>query len=327
MPDFALMRTIVVDPEHPDIDLLQPAADTIRAGGLVAFPTETVYGLGALALDPVAAARIFTAKGRPSDDPLIVHVRPHWHLELLLADLSSVIRDLVAEHWPGPLTVVGPKQPTVPDIVTAGRPTVAVRAPSHPVAVMLLDLVGEPIAAPSANRFSHVSPTTAAHVAADLADSIDVLVDAGPTPIGIESTIVTVVDGEVMVLRPGSVQIAGARYDAYATSSAAPGRMETHYAPRSPTRVLEAKGRIPESVDPGIFIGFDDSIPSPGGWRSVSLGDRQDVDNVARNLYAVLREVDHHGPPMIVIECTGLTGVGQAIDDRIRRSAGGQTVN
>ncbi len=326
MPDFAPMRTIVVDPEHPDIELLQPAADTIRAGGLVAFPTETVYGLGALALDPVAAAKIFTAKGRPSNDPLIVHVRPHWDLELLFANVSTVIRELVAEHWPGPLTVVGPKQSAVPDIVTAGRPTVAVRAPSHPVAVMLLDLVGEPIAAPSANRFSHVSPTTAAHVAADLGASIDVLVDGGPTPIGIESTIVTVVDGEVMVLRPGTVQIAGAEDAVDAESNAAPGRMETHYAPRSPTRLLEAEGRIPEDVDPGVFIGFDDSAPPPDGWRSVSLGDRQDVDNVARNLYAVLREVDRHHPPMIVVECTGLTGVGRAIDDRVRRSAGGQTV-
>jgi L-threonylcarbamoyladenylate synthase len=327
MPDSEAMRTIVVDPEHPETELLQPAADTIRAGGLVAFPTETVYGLGALAFDPVAVAGIFTAKGRPSEDPLIVHVLPHWNLELLFSDVSTLIRELVAEHWPGPLTVVGPKQPTVPDIVTAGRATVAVRAPSHPVAVMLLDLVGEPIAAPSANRFSHVSPTTAAHVAADLGDSIDVLVDAGSTPIGIESTIVSVVDGEVMVLRPGTAQIAGARYDAHATSSAAPGRMETHYAPHSPTRVLEAKGRISEEVERGVFIGFDDSAPLPGGWRSVSLGDRRDVDNVARILYAVLREVDRHRPPAIVIECTGLTGVGHAIDDRIRRSAGGQTVN
>ncbi len=327
MPDFAPMRTIVVDPERPDTELLQPAADAIRDGGLVAFPTETVYGLGALALDPVAAGRIFTAKGRPSEDPLIVHVRPHWDLELLFSNVSSVIRGLVAEHWPGPLTVVGPKQPAVPDIVTAGRPTVAVRAPSHPVAVMLLDLVGEPIAAPSANRFSHISPTTAAHVVADLGDNIDVLVDGGSTPIGIESTIVTVVDGELMILRPGSVQIAGARYDVHATSSAAPGRMETHYAPRSPTRVLEANGRIPEDALPGTFIGFDDSAPLPGGWRSVSLGARQDLDSVAHSLYSVLREVDRSSPAVIVIECTGLAGVGHAIDDRIRRSAGGQNVN
>jgi L-threonylcarbamoyladenylate synthase len=327
MPDFAHMRTIVVDPEHPEPDLLQPAADTIRAGGLVAFPTETVYGLGALALDAGAAAKIFAAKGRPSDDPLIVHVRPHWDLSLLFSEVSDAMKALTVEHWPGPLTVVGPKQSIVPDVVTAGRPTVAVRAPSHPVAVMLLDLVGAPIAAPSANRFSHISPTTAAHVAADLAETIDVLVDGGPTPIGIESTIVSVVDGEVVVLRPGTAQITGASYDMHSASSAAPGRMETHYAPRAPTRMIEAQAMIPEALDPGVFIGFDDSAPPPDGWRRVSLGDRRDAENVARNLYAVLRDVDRQQPPVIVIECTGLTGVGHAIDDRIRRAAGGQTVN
>ncbi|MFP5330880.1 MAG: L-threonylcarbamoyladenylate synthase, partial [Acidimicrobiia bacterium] len=162
------MRTITVDPEHPDSSDLRPAADALLAGGLVAFPTETVYGLGALALDTVAAARIFAAKGRPADDPLIVHVRPHWDLVRVFAEVDDTMRRLIDTHWPGPLTVVGPKSDAVPDVVTSGRRTVAVRAPSHPVARTLLDLVGEPIAAPSANRFSYVSHTTADHVAADL---------------------------------------------------------------------------------------------------------------------------------------------------------------
>lgn len=318
------MITITVDSTNPDPDALKSAAATLLDGGLVAFPTETVYGLGALALDPLAARRIFEAKGRPSNDPLIVHVRPSWDLSMLFAEVSPTIRTLADTYWPGPLTIVAPKHSGVPDIVTAGRDTVAVRAPRHPVAAMLLDLVGVPLAAPSANRFSYISPTTAGHVEADLGGVIDVLVDGGPTPIGIESTIVGVDGDRLSVLRPGSIQLDGVGVNVTDSPSVAPGRMNRHYSPRTPTVALSDGSRItaPES---GIFIGYDDSSP-PDGWVFVSLGDRHDLGGVARRLYQVLRSADSEQAERIAIEFTGLDGVGTAIDDRIRRAAGGQSV-
>lgn len=321
------MERISVDSEDPDRESLRTAADTLLAGGLVAFPTETVYGLGALALDPVAARKIFEAKGRPSDDPLIVHVRRDWDLSGLFLDVSGAIARLAETYWPGPLTIVAAKHPDVPDVVTAGRDTVAVRAPSHPVAAMLLELVGEPIAAPSANRFSYVSPTTAAHVALDLGDVIDVLVDGGPTPIGIESTIVAVDGDRLSVLRPGSIHLAGVDVDVSQSQSASPGRMEVHYSPSSPTRVLTAGVPLDSRGGAvGVYIGYEDSARPPDGWEFVSLGDRRNLEAVGRRLYGALREVDESQPSVIVIEYTGLEGFGAAIDDRIRRAAGGQSV-
>src|SRR5690606_35348665 len=272
VPHFRPMRTLVVDPQHPDRETLAVAAAVITAGGLVAFPTETVYGLGALALDPVAALRIFAAKGRPADDPLIVHVLAEWDLGRVFADPNDTVRELTSRHWPGPLTVVAEKHPAVPDIVTAGLSTVAVRAPSHPVATLLLELVGAPIAAPSANRFSYVSPTTAAHVAADLGDDIELLVDGGPASIGIESTIVGVEGDRLTLLRPGSVVLEGLEADHAAPVSVAPGRLDVHYSPHTPTRWLEAGGRVP-AEGRGVVIGYDDSPAPPPGWQLVRLGD------------------------------------------------------
>jgi L-threonylcarbamoyladenylate synthase len=318
------MLTITVDARNPDRQKLREAAEVLLAGGLVAFPTETVYGLGALALDPEAVLRIFEAKGRPADDPVIVHVRPEWDLSTVFAEVTEPIRRLVDAYWPGALTIVGPKHPGVPDIVTSGLPTVAVRAPSHPVAAALLELVGVPVAAPSANRFSYVSPTTAIHVASDLGGVIDVLVDGGPTPIGIESTIVRVDGDRLSLLRPGSVVIPGIEIDAHAPSSIAPGRLDVHYSPTTPTRALAAGSPL-RTEGPGVFIGYDDSIPPPSGWRFVSLGDRRDLGAVARRLYEVLRAADAERPLVIAVEFTGVDGLGAALDDRIRRAAGGQS--
>lgn len=318
------MLTLTVDATEPNRQTLRQAADVLLAGGLVAFPTETVYGLGALAMDSAAAARIFEAKGRPADDPLIVHVRPEWDLSTVFAEVTEPIRRLADGHWPGALTIVGPKHSSVPDIVTSGLSTVAVRAPSHPVAAALLDLVGVPVAAPSANRFSYVSPTTAAHVASDLGEVIDVLVDGGPTPIGIESTIVRVDGDRLTLLRPGSVVIAGIESDSQAPSSIAPGRLDVHYSPATPTRALAARSQL-RAEGPGVFIGYADSGPCPDGWKFASLGDRRELESVARRLYEVLRAADAEQAPMIVVEFTGVDGLGAALDDRIRRAAGGQT--
>src|SRR5689334_4056563 len=174
-----MTEVIRVDPESPDVAALKPAADRLRAGGLVAFPTETVYGLGAHAMDPVAVRRVFEAKGRPAHDPLILHLVRIEVLERLVSKIPDAARVLAATFWPGPLTMVLPRAAGVPDEVTAGLETVAVRMPSHPVARALLDLAAVPVAAPSANLFSRPSPTRASHVLDDLSDRIDVLIDGG----------------------------------------------------------------------------------------------------------------------------------------------------
>ncbi len=206
-----LIRLIAVDPHFPDPALIAEAAAVLRGGGLVAFPTETVYGLGADAMNPTAVARIFTAKGRPAEDPIIVHVLGFEALAELAASVPPVAARLASEFWPGPLTLVVPRDPRVPAIVTAGLDSVAVRAPAHPVARALLAAVGGPIAAPSANPFGRTSPTTAAHVVADLGERIDLVLDGGPAEVGVESTVVDCCTDPPVLLRPGGVTIEALR--------------------------------------------------------------------------------------------------------------------
>ncbi len=227
-----------------DAGCIDRAAKTIRAGGLVAFPTETVYGLGANALESAAVKKIFTAKGRPPWDPLIVHVSSREALESIVAKLPVTFDDLFAAFMPGPLTLVLPKNAIVPEVVTAGRDTVAVRFPAHPVAQRLIASSGVPIAAPSANRFQHVSPTTAEHVLADLDGLIEAVLDGGPCPIGVESTVLDLT-AEPRILRQGAVTAeqlkqllgevivvdAGPRQQEEGLLS--PGMMSRHYAPRT----------------------------------------------------------------------------------------------
>ena len=201
-------QVLRIDPAHPDGALLARAAEVIRAGGLVAFPTETVYGLGANALDAVAVGRIYAAKGRDAGDPLIVHLPSAARLPDVARDLPPIVDLLGARFWPGPLTLVVPRAPRVPLSVTAGLPTVAVRVPAHPVARGLLEASGVPLAAPSANTFTRTSATTAAHVQEDLGRRVDLILDGGPAPLGIESTVLQVQgDGTLRLLRPGAVTI------------------------------------------------------------------------------------------------------------------------
>jgi L-threonylcarbamoyladenylate synthase len=198
-------RLVRVDPAVPDPAIIAEAAAIIKRGGLVAFPTETVYGLGANALDARAAEGIFAAKQRSRDDPLIVHLASPDELDAIVSEVPPTARALAARFWPGPLTLVLPKRPIVPDVVTAGLPSVAVRVPSHAVARALLRAAGLPIAAPSANLFTRSSATTAQHVLEDLGDRVDLILDGGPTPFGIESTVVAAGATEVRLLRPGAV--------------------------------------------------------------------------------------------------------------------------
>ncbi len=348
---FCATRRLIVDPERPDAAVIAAAAALLRRGGLVAFPTETVYGLGAHALDAAAVRRIFAAKRRPAYDPLIVHVA-HTRaqpadLAALAQELPEAARALVAHFWPGPLTLVLRRTARVPAVVTAGGPTVAVRAPSHPLALALLRAAALPVAAPSANLFGHTSPTTAQHVWDDLAGRIELLLDGGPTPIGVESTVLDVSGARPTLLRPGGVtqeQIeavvgpierrAPAQPDADAVL-ASPGLLERHYAPRTPMtlvagarrpalaalRVLvqqaQAAGRVP------VLLLYEEDVRllEQTGAALVQLGPEGDLAAVARRLYSALREADALRADLLLAREPVPEGLGAALRDRLRRAA------
>jgi L-threonylcarbamoyladenylate synthase len=286
------------------------AARILESGGLVAVPTETVYGLAARADSAAAVAKIYAAKGRPDFNPLIVHV-PGLAAAERYADFTAAARDLAAAHWPGPLTLVVPRRADagLAEAVTAGLPTIALRAPAHPVMQALLAAVDFPLAAPSANRSGFISPTTAAHVLASLDGRIDMVLDGGATMAGVESTIVAVrADGTVEELRPGPLAI-GARISG-GSSIEAPGQLASHYAPGKPLRLHALAG------EPGEFlIGF-------GAIRGdCTLSASGDLDEAAARLYACLHEGARAPQPRIAVAPVPEEGIGRAINDRLRRAA------
>ncbi|MCS6800923.1 MAG: L-threonylcarbamoyladenylate synthase [Chloroflexota bacterium] len=342
-------RRVRVDPERPDDAVLADAGAVIRRGGLVAFPTETVYGLGANALDEAAVARIFAAKERALSDPVIVHLADPAEIARVAAAVPPAARLLAERFWPGPLTLVLPKQNHVPANVTAGRPTVGVRVPRHPVAQGLIRAAGVPIAAPSANRFTRTSATLAEHVLDDLEGRVDLILDAGPAPIGIESTVVAVDAASVRLLRPGAVsaeEIAAViaplgvelRRGALDPSEA-PGLMKRHYAPRArltvfhgpPDRAVaaalaQAAAAIAAGRRVGALFADDDAPEVPPGLLVERLGPRSDLPAIARHLFAALRRLDRAGVELIVAPTFGETGLGAAIFDRLSRAAEGRVV-
>jgi L-threonylcarbamoyladenylate synthase len=343
---------IRVDADHPDLDALAPAAECLRRGGLVAFPTETVYGLGAHALDGKAVAAIFEAKSRPTTDPLIVHVSGLGEARSLAARWPVEADALAARFWPGPLTLVVPKAAAVPHLATAGLPSVALRCPSHPVALALLRLAGVPVAAPSANLFSRPSPTTADHVLADLDGRIDLLVDAGPTQVGVESTVVDVTGARPVVLRPGGISLEAledALGDAVTTPSIrtapdaalpSPGLLDMHYAPRVPmttyegtldqmARRLAADARRAAALGERLGLLVVDELATvvEGTGDVRRLGPDAERHVVAARLYAALRELDALGVDRILASSVSdARGLGAAIRDRLRRAAAGRVV-
>lgn len=286
------------------------AADVLRMGGLVAVPTETVYGLAARADDAEAVARIYSAKGRPGFNPLIVHVRDIAHAGNY-ARFDPVADALAAQHWPGPLTLVLPRHAGAPlaDAVTAGLPTVALRAPAHPVMRALLEKVEFPLAAPSANRSGFISPTTADHVLASLDGRIDIVLDGGPCLSGVESTIVAVRDGgSVDVLRPGPIDLGVMVRDQGMIE--APGQLASHYAPGKPLR-LNADCAEPDE----FLIGF-------GAMHChANLSEAGDLTEAAARLYACLHQAARAEQPRIAVAPVPDQGVGIAINDRLRRAA------
>ena len=279
---------LAIDPESPEPEIVEQAAAIVRTGGLVAFPTETVYGLGASALDAAAVRRIFEAKRRALDDPVIVHLADAGDVESVAVDVPPAARALATRFWPGPLTLVLPKRDLIPDVATSGLPSVAVRVPSHPVAQALIRTAGVPIAAPSANLFMRTSATTAQHVLEDLDDRVDLILDGGPTPFGIESTVVSVLNGEARLLRPGALtpeavaDVLSALDPPLtltlgpARGAASPGMLARHYSPNASLFLLSGE---PEVVAAGASGGHRSSVgrraprgAAAGGRRRVGPG-------------------------------------------------------
>jgi L-threonylcarbamoyladenylate synthase len=295
--------------------LVSEAAARIRAGELVAFPTETVYGLGANALDAAAVQKIYQLKGRPATSPLIVHVSSIEMAREFVAEWPPLAEELARRWWPGPVTMVLPKKPLIPDIVTAGLPAVGVRMPNHPLALDLIRAAGVPIAAPSANRFTGLSPTTAAHVREAFGETVTVL-DGGPSQVGIESTVVAIANDRLTLLRPGMIALGELEQaTAEAAAHASPGMHPRHYSPRTPLLLVGTPKELPSRM--GAYL-----------WRQVSGIVCRSIhlpDNPAEygaRLYAVLHEVDAEGWPWIGVETPPDTPEWAAIRDRLRRAAG-----
>lgn len=306
-------------------EAIERAAERLRSGGVVAFPTETVYGLGANAFDARAVARIFEIKRRPSFDPLIVHVLDDAMLREVVAAVPNAAAALMAHFWPGPLTIVLPKRAAVPGIVTAGLPTVAVRMPQHPVARALLATTGAPLAAPSANVFGRLSPTRAEHVAAMLGKEVDCILDAGAALFGIESTIVGF-EPTPTLLRPGAIAaeeieaIAGplARPARNAPVSA-PGQLARHYAPATPLRVIEPATVPQERRERSAAVGLRERFAGYAAARVLAADG--DLRAAAAALFEVLHELDALGLERIDVQPVPERGLGTAIMDRLRRAA------
>lgn len=326
----ARVPTLAVDPTHPDPQVIARAAAAIRAGELVAFPTETVYGLGASALDPRAVAQIYAAKGRPEYNPLIVHVLGIEQARALVREWPPSAEALARRFWPGPLTLVLPKRSIVPDLVSAGLPSVGVRAPAHPVARALLDAAELPIAAPSANRFQCISPTTAAHVERSLGPDTALILDGGPTSVGIESTVVALTSPQPTLLRLGGLTAEAiealtgplARPTAIASgvARASPGLDDRHYAPRGQLRVL-ARAELMAAIDDGPGpVGSISFEPAPSGVEHPLVLPNDPAD-YARLLYASLHTLDELGCARILVEAPPDQPAWAAIADRLRRAA------
>jgi L-threonylcarbamoyladenylate synthase len=355
--DGRVTDVLRVDPRYPDPAHIARAADCLRAGGLVAFPTETVYGLGVHALDSAAVRRLFEAKGRPAADPLIVHVLSLDDAEPLVRAVPGTARVLAERFWPGPLTMVMRRAAIVPDEVTAGLDTVAVRVPSHPVARALIAQARLPVAAPSANQFSRPSPTRAEHVLEDLAGRIDLILDGGPTTVGIESTVLDLSRGAPTILRPGAVSaemLGGVLGGVGATgappssgSMRSPGLLEKHYSPRAPLTLYEgsrdavldrmaadARASLGRVARIGVILAEGDAERlGPAAEVSDSrlhirtLGKEDDLDVVAARLYETLRDLDSAGVDAILVRSFAAeSGLGVAVHDRLRRAAAGRVV-
>lgn len=347
-------RVIRVDPRRLDPAAIQTAADVIRHGGLVAFATETVYGLGANAFDAEAVGKIFEAKGRPASDPVIVHIAFPDQLLSVVTEVPEVAAQLAREFWPGPLTIVMRRHSNVPPVVSAGRETVAVRMPDHSVPQALIKAVGVPIAAPSANLFAHPSATSARHVLDDLGGRVELILDSGSTTIGLESTVIDLTSATPTILRPGGVPVETLRKFAPTLEVAAhylrpdsgavavsPGLLKKHYSPKAQMRLFTGPFRqvmsamrqaaymlMAEDKKVGVLVPDEDQrYFADMPVQMVLLGPRADLSQIASNLFAGIRELDKRGVDVILVRGLGNTGLGLAIWDRLMRASEGNVVD
>jgi L-threonylcarbamoyladenylate synthase len=313
-----------------EVETIQQAAEIIKMGGVVAFPTETVYGLGADAFDPIAVARIFEIKNRPFFDPLIVHIADLAEMSRLAIAIPLSAEKLIKRFWPGPLTIVFFKKEEVPDIVTAGLPTVAIRMPRHPIALRLISEARRPIAAPSANLFGYVSPTTAEHVREQLGSRVDLILDGGPCEVGLESTILSFSEGKPRLLRPGGLpleeivsvigEVGTSPVEEEKPSS--PGRLPRHYAPRTPIVIKKWKQNLGayQKKKIGLLAFREVNVSFPFHHVEV-LSPRGDLREAAANLFAAIRRLDALNLDLILAEPVPEVGLGRAIMDRLRRAS------
>ena len=352
-------EVIVIDPSRPEPALIERAATLLHAGEVVVFPTETVYGLGADALQPEAVARIFAAKGRPFHDPLIVHIAAMDTLYELTTTLPTQVEQLTQKFWPGPLTLILPRNPRVPALISAGMATVGVRMPNHPFALALISAVGSPIAAPSANRFMHISPTTAQHALTDLDERVPLILDAGPCVVGVESTVLDLCAEIPTILRPGGVSLEAFRTvlpevqllqrntsehkAEHATDEAqrAPGQMLTHYAPGIPLLLFdgsaeamrsamlrELQQRREQAQEVGVLVADEDVVAfQASGARVFTLGNAAAPEQVAAALFIGLRTLEEAGVQVILCRNFDEHGLGLAIRDRLLRAASGNIIS
>ena len=331
-----MTKILKVDPENPDAEVLSEAARVIRDGGLVVFPTETVYGIGANAFDEKACRKIFIAKGRPQDNPLIVHISSLDMLERVVSKVPERAYRFIDKLWPGPLTLIMEKDPSVPGVVSASLPTVAVRMPSHPVAKLLIELSGCPIAAPSANLSGKPSPTSFDHVKDDMMGRVDVIIDSGETPFGIESTIIDLTKDPPELLRPGPLTVEqiseiseirvheGALGTVSLDKPPSPGMKYRHYAPEKRLILVENIGKMKE-----VLSEFDDPIvicPKEHkymyrNYRVLTLGSLENEYSVAHELFGVLRETDKMEGDVVVVEGFPSRGILFSVMNRLRKAA------
>lgn len=342
------METIILKIDRNKPEGLEPAARILQNGGLVAFPTETVYGLGAVYNNEPALLKVFAVKGRPADNPLILHIYHLDQLSQIISSVSPAADRLIQRFWPGPLTLIFPKKNEVSSIVTANLNSVAVRMPSDPAALELLRLTGIPVAAPSANLSGRPSPTHGEHVVNDLLGKIELIIDAGPCPAGVESTVLSLMGEKPVILRPGTVtreelelvlgksilMASGAEAD----RPQAPGMKYRHYAPEAPVTLFEGKPekivreinrRLTEELNgqKTVVLGTTENIGKYHNEWVLDMGPRERPDIIAGKIYDLLRFCDRLKADIILIEGTTDRGVGAAVINRLRKAAGGNVID
>lgn len=342
------MKTTIIKIDRNQPEGLEEAARILRSGGLVAFPTETVYGLGAVCTDERALLNIFAVKGRPADNPLILHIY-HWdQLGQIVSSVSPAAEKLIERYWPGPLTLIFPKRPEISSVVTANLDTVAVRMPSDPAARELLRITDIPVAAPSANLSGKPSPTLGEHVINDLAGKIEMIIDAGPCPAGVESTVLSLTGAAPVLLRPGVItreemeEVLGKPIlkakPGDSDRPQAPGMKYRHYAPEAPVALFEGE---PEQIvseinsrlaakrqgQKVVVLGTTENIPNYHNEWVLDMGPRERPEIIAGRIYQLLRFCDQLQADQIYIEGTADRGVGTAVINRLRKAAGGNIIH